>query len=197
MWLWSLATILQSTYTFSSLSWGLLAASFLALLAGLYVWHLNVRLLRLWLLMMDLKNYPPPINSSSIESRLLSPSQELLTRMATLLGKGLDTKRMIALCSIWLMIAVAAIYTEARGQVRYEFKDARVEVTGPYQYWITANGQRFHTTVCQDYAEPPFTTGITLSQVIFVDKGDCWSLNPNEHAGYFFKRGQDGRPTTN
>lgn len=77
----------------------------------------------------------------------------------------------------------------------YSYNNVRVEKTAPFEYWMYPEGKpRFHTTVCRDYFEPGFDTGMTLGRVIFSDQGSCWSLDPNKHAGYWIKRGQDGRP---
>jgi len=82
-----------------------------------------------------------------------------------------------------------------REAVLYEFRNVAVEQTGEYEYWLTPEHKdRFHTTVCKDYAEPGFTTGMILRKVIFVDRGSCWSLDPNQHAGYYIERDEHGQP---
>lgn len=79
--------------------------------------------------------------------------------------------------------------------VMYDFQNVYVEKTAPFEYWMQPEGKpRFHTTVCRDYYEPALSTGMTLNRIIFLDQGSCWSLDPNKHAGYWIKRGQDGRP---
>jgi hypothetical protein len=77
----------------------------------------------------------------------------------------------------------------------YEFHDVGVQKTAPFEYWlIPRKAPRFHTTVCRDYQEPAFKTGMRLQKAIFIDMGNCWSLDPNKHAGYYIERGEDGKP---
>lgn len=101
----------------------------------------------------------------------------------------------------WIMmcLVVAAFLEFIRAgmqqEILYDYHNVRVEKTAPFEYWLTPEGKpRFHTTICRDYMEPGFGSGMVLSRVILLDKGSCWSLDPNKHAGYWIERGQDGRP---
>jgi hypothetical protein len=96
---------------------------------------------------------------------------------------------------VGLMAMLQLVHIGAQQATLYKYDNVQVEQTAPFEYWMTPDGQpRFHTTVCRDYMEPGFTTGMTLDKVIFVDRGSCWSLDPNLHAGYFIRRRQDGQP---
>ena len=83
----------------------------------------------------------------------------------------------------------------AHNALLYKYDNVQVEQTAPFEYWMVPDGQpKFHTTVCRDYPEPGFTTGMVLEHVTFVDRGSCWSLDPNLHAGYFIRRNKNGEP---
>jgi len=99
-------------------------------------------------------------------------------------------------CLLAFVIAGASTWKEARGQTLYTFYDAQVEQTAPFRYFLTLpDTTRIRAVVCDDYAHPPmFTSGMVLSKVIFEDEGNCWSVNPNKHAGYFIRRDDLGVP---
>ena len=101
----------------------------------------------------------------------------------------------------WIMLCVVMagflsfVRLGIQETVIYEFRNVSVSKTAPFEYWLMdEKGKRFHATVCRDYYEPGFDTGMVLVKVIFVDQGNCWSLDPNKHAGYFIARREDGRP---
>ena len=104
----------------------------------------------------------------------------------------------------WIMVCIVMagflefIRVGIHQTVMFTYDNVKVEKTAPFEYWLQPEGRvRFHTTVCRDYYEPGFDTGMTLNRVIFVDRGNCWSLDPNKSAGYWIKRGKDGRPIRN
>jgi hypothetical protein len=101
----------------------------------------------------------------------------------------------MAMLLLWVAIASISVWTEANGSNIYEFKEVKVEKLGEFHYEMKpAQQPEFYVTVCRDYSEPQFTSGMTLSEVIFADEGRCWSLNPNKHAGYYIQRDRNGNP---
>jgi hypothetical protein len=181
-----------------SLSWGLLALSFLALLAGLYIWNSNVRLLSTLALQIALNNWPETMPNLKNGPDSSSPSPESLTLAVKRLADAsrINGKRVAILCLIWLSLAGVSLWTEVRGSNLYTFYDAQVEQTDAFKYFLTLpDTTKIRVVVCDDYAHPPmFTTGMMLSKVIFADEGSCWSVNPNKHAGYFIRRDDRGVP---
>ena len=57
-----------------------------------------------------------------------------------------------------------------------------------------SNGEVTVANICGDYIPPDFVPGLRLRELIVKDEGDCWSLDPNKHAGYFKMRDINGQP---
>lgn len=88
-----------------------------------------------------------------------------------------------------MTLAGASVWTEVKGSNIYQFSNVQVHKIDDYSFTMKPETQpEFYVAVCRDYIKPQFSTGMTLTKVIFVDEGHCWSLNPNKHAGYYIKR---------
>lgn len=77
----------------------------------------------------------------------------------------------------------------------YTFTNLYVkQQTGDLEFWfVPEHADAFHTTLCPDYPIT-FKSGMTLGKAVFLDEGQCWSLNPNKHAGYYILRDTNGKP---
>jgi hypothetical protein len=187
--------LMPSGSTLRSLSWGLLALSFSALLVGLFALRSSVQLLNMFALHLTSNNFPKnPVSdmknspTTGSGSGLSLPSPESSIGMALRLTRGITDSRLVMMGVLWMVLAAASVWTEVRGSNIYEFHNVQVQKINDWSFNMKPALQpEFYVPVCRDYLKPQFDTGMTLSRVIFVDEGHCWSLNPNKHAGYYIK----------
>jgi hypothetical protein len=105
-----------------------------------------------------------------------------------------------------LFCVVGLVYGLSRQsayQVSTEHDIAVVGIHGPYRFTFQhvdsegeLYGDSFTEDICKDFVSPEkdFPLGIILNKVIHTDEGNCWSLNPDKHAGYFKRRDADRNP---
>lgn len=118
----------------------------------------------------------------------------------------LSTAAALAVTSHYIRLAVVApVGTWAIGansaphSVTEERHVTILRKANPYRFEISTStaDQPFWIDVCRDFAPPDFDEGLILTRLIYVveqDNDRCWSLNPDNHAGYFKLRDNNGRP---
>jgi hypothetical protein len=205
MWQHLLMHLHLSTSTLRSLSWSLLALACLLLLAGLYAWNSNVRLLTMLALQLSLNNLPR--NRESFESGRASSSvsPELLAQTVTQLAAAyrINTRRVAALCVVFFGIAAVSSWQEITGSSwdmyknvhvlqRFDTYNFQMEVQDP----DTKQWNPFGVTFCQDY-EPTseIQPGVTLTLLKgeYDHRQHCFEVAP-KNFGYTILRGDHNVP---
>ena len=93
-----------------------------------------------------------------------------------------------ALACCVLLGSTAAGFIHNNESRLYRFNEATiVETIGDDGFILQPiNAESVHVRVCHDYPLPPFRRGLVLRDIIFYDMSECWSLDPEKHAGYHF-----------
>lgn len=208
MWMHQAVLLIQSISTLRSLSWGVLALSFLALLVGLYVWNSNVRLLTTLALQLSLNNFPKnsPNTVNGYDSSSVSP--ELLTATVTRLADAykVNRRRVAALSITFLFIAVLSVWTEVHAKDIRNFENVYVsERLNDYDFRMMVmnpNTQRwipFAVNFCHDYRPTDEIQAGVVLPVLAMEENQadhCFELAP-KHLGYTILRGENNEPIIN
>ena len=200
MWLLAVMSYLPSISTLRSLSWGLLALSFLALLAGLYASSLNVRSLTTLALQLTLNNFPKTMPNLENGRDSSLPSPELLAQTVCRLADAyrINSRRVAMICVVWFAAAVGSLWLEAQAHTRLvnsirELHNVEVlSVDSPRTFtvnvpskdnWPLHGGQQT-IRLCDSGDTLPLVAGMVLTKFQYKQQSDCLLIDAQTDVNY-------------